>query len=298
MKLALGPILYYWPRDRVLDFYAQVAQWPLDIVYLGEAVCGRRHELRLPDWLDIAERLQQAGKEVVLASQPLIESESDLKLLRRLVGNGRFSVEANDMAAVRLLHAAQLPFVAGATLNVYNPALLGWLQQLGAQRWVAPVEMAQADLTDLLSQMQSPPQTELFAYGRLPLAYSARCFTARRDNLPKDDCQFRCLEHADGLPLATREGRPFLTLNGIQTQSAGVYNLLPHVQPLRASGVDILRLSPRSAHMEEVVRAFRDRLEAAAPLADALARAERAQPGASCDGYWRGRPGMEWSLSS
>ena len=72
MKLALGPILYYWPRDRVLDFYAQVAQWPLDIVYLGEAVCGRRHELRLPDWLDIAERLQQAGKEVVLASQPLI----------------------------------------------------------------------------------------------------------------------------------------------------------------------------------------------------------------------------------
>ena len=89
MKLALGPILYYWPRDRVLDFYAQVAQWPLDIVYLGEAVCGRRHELRLPDWLDVGERLQQAGKEVVLASQPLIESESDLKLLRRLVGNGR-----------------------------------------------------------------------------------------------------------------------------------------------------------------------------------------------------------------
>ncbi len=298
MKLALGPILYYWPRDAVLEFYAQAAAWPLDIVYLGEVVCGRRHELRLPDWLELAERLQAAGKEVVLATQPLIESESDLKLARRIAGNGRFAAEANDMAAVRLLHAAGLPFVAGATLNVYNPALLAWLQGLGAVRWVAPVEMAHADLAALLGQMTLRPQTEFFAYGRLPLAYSARCFTARRYNLPKDDCRFRCLEHPDGLALATREGRAFLTLNGIQTQSAGVYNLLPHLDALRGAGVDTLRLSPRSARMEDVVLAFRERLDDVASLADALARLQGAQPGASCDGYWQGRPGLEWSLNT
>ena len=54
MKLALGPILYYWPRETVLAYYEAVMLAPFDIVYLGEVVCTRRHELRLPDWLDVA----------------------------------------------------------------------------------------------------------------------------------------------------------------------------------------------------------------------------------------------------
>ena len=68
-------------------------------------------------------------------------------------------------------------------------------------------------------------ETEVFAYGRLPLAFSARCFTARHRNLPKDDCRFSCIDHPDGLLMETREKQPFLVLNGIQTQSALVYNL-------------------------------------------------------------------------
>ena len=61
MKLALGPLLYYWPRNAVLEFYAGVAAAPVDVVYLGETVCSRRHELRLPDWLEIAAMLADAG---------------------------------------------------------------------------------------------------------------------------------------------------------------------------------------------------------------------------------------------
>ena len=44
--------------------------------------------------------------------------------------------------------------------------------------------------------------TEAWAFGRLPLAFSARCFTARHHHLNKDDCGFRCLEDPDGLLLA------------------------------------------------------------------------------------------------
>ena len=136
MKLALGPLLYHWPRQSVLDFYGDVADAPVDIVYLGETVCSRRHELRLDDWLDVAAMLKAAGKEAVMSSQSLIESESDLKALRRIVAQADFRVEANDMSAVRLLTAAgRRDWIAGPTLNIFNPATLGLMADAGATRW-------------------------------------------------------------------------------------------------------------------------------------------------------------------
>jgi len=291
MNLSLGPLLYYWSRDDVLAFYAEAAGWPVARVYLGESVCSRRHLLRLPDWLALAEQLAAAGKEVVLSSQTLIESESDLKMLRRIVGDGRFRVEANEWGAVRLLSEAGVPFVAGPTLNVYNPETLAVLAGLGAQRWLPPVEMSRVTLAALLECAPAGMETEVFAYGKLPLAYSARCFTARHYNLPKDDCQFRCLDHPDGLLLSTREGASFLTLNGTQTQSAGVYNLINELPALRELDIASLRLSPQSHHMGRVVEAFQAALAGEANAADKLARI---MPGPPVDGYWHGRAGQEY----
>jgi collagenase-like PrtC family protease len=290
MNLSLGPLLYYWPRDDVFAFYEESANWPVARIYLGETVCSRRHLLRLPDWLELAEKLRDAGKEVVLSSQTLIESESDLNALRRMVTDGRFLVEANDWGAVRLLSEAGAAFVAGHTLNVYNPETLDVLAGLGATRWLPPVEMSRESLAALLKQAPANIETEVFAYGKLPLAYSARCFTARHYNLPKDDCQFRCLDHADGLTLSSREGEAFLTLNGIQTQSAGVYSLIGELPSLRELGVNTLRLSPQSHHMGRVVQAFHAALEGDTSQTAALARL---MPGKPVDGYWHGKAGLE-----
>ena len=68
-RLALGPVLYFWSRDDLFRFYREIAELPLDTVYLGETVCAKRRSLRLDDWLAIGRELADAGKEVVLSSQ-------------------------------------------------------------------------------------------------------------------------------------------------------------------------------------------------------------------------------------
>jgi collagenase-like PrtC family protease len=296
MRLALGPVLYYWPRERLLAFYAEAAESPVDIVYLGEAVCARRHEMRLADWLAAARLLAEAGKEVVLSSQALVESESDLRALRRLADNGDFRVEANDMSAVSLL-ANRRPFVAGPHLNVYNARTLALLARLGATRWVAPVEMSRALLGAIAADRPAGLEIELFAYGRLPLAFSARCFTARHYSLQKDDCRFRCMDHPDGLLVRTGDGAPFLVLNGIQTQSARVYSLLGDLGSLAAAGVDIVRVSPQAERTFDVVRVFREALAALDAAHDEAStsgtRLVPFLPAEACNGYWHGAAGLE-----
>ncbi len=293
LKLALGPVLTYWPRETMMAFYEMVAASAVDIVYLGETVCSRRHELRVSDWLELAERLAAAGKEVVLSTQALLESGSDLGTLRKLSGNGRFAIEANDIGAVHLA-AGTLPFVAGPHLNLYNEESAALMARLGARRWVAPLEMGR-DAVARMHQARPPGmETEVFVYGRMPLAFSARCFTARQRNLGKDNCQFSCLEHPDGLVLKTRDAESFLTLNGTQIQSHLVYNLLGQLDQMADMGLDVVRISPQSSGTGAVIDLF-DAVRRGAQDADAAqARLEALMPAPGCDGYWFGQPGLEW----
>ncbi len=293
MKIALGPLQYYWPRQQVFDFYEEMAATPLDIVYLGETVCSRRHELRVQDWIELARTIAAAGKQAVLGTQVLIESEADLKTLRKVVNAGEFLTEANEMGAVRILNEKKRPYVAGPLLNIYNSATLALHGRLGATRWVMPLEMSRAVLHDLQSARPNGLQTEVFAYGRMPLAFSARCFTARHYNLQKDDCQFKCMDYPDGMVMKTREGEDFLTINGIQTQSSKVYNLIGEVDDLRDQGVDILRVSPQSQHTAQLVEIFRARLDATLDAETARARLAPLGVAASCNGFWYGKPGLD-----
>lgn len=293
--LGVGPLLYYWPRRTLIEFYARVAESPAHTVYLGEVVCSRRHEMKVDDWMALARDLAAAGKEVVLSCQALIESESELRALHRFTDNGEFLVEANDTAAALWLDGR--PFVVGPHLNVYSQPALDEFAQIGAVRWVPPLELPLEAIARVNPPDRTPPiETEVFAFGRMPLAFSARCFTARHYGLNRDECGFRCLDHPDGLLVKTQEGEPFLTLNGLQTQSARVQCLLAWRDALAAAGVQRLRLSPVSSNFDRVIDAF-DRVfnrgaDADVALAELL---ELGLPGPPANGYAQRRPGYEWS---
>ena len=289
MKLSLGPLQYFWPREQVLAFYRQTRDWPIDIIYLGETVCSKRRELRTRDWIELAEELADQGREIVLSGLALLEAESELGALRRLVRNGRFSVEANDMSAVQLCREHGVRFVGGPTLNIYNARTLQLLREDGLYRLALGVEQGRDLLRALDEQTRAAgetlPELEIIAWGRLPLSYSARCFTARALDVAKDQCEFRCIEHPDGLPLATRENQSFLTINGIQIQSHEVFDLCPELPELREAGIDILRLYPQIGDMASIVAYFDAARDGILPL-------ERR---GAINGYWNGGVGMNMS---
>ncbi|MGX9462474.1 U32 family peptidase [Shewanella sp. A14] len=305
MKISLAPISYCWSKPDVEHFYQQVALSGIDTVYLGETVCSRRREMKFNDYLELANMLKSHGKHVVLSTMALIEAQSELNELKRAIDNGDFSIEANDMAAVYYASQAKVPFVCGPTINNYNRTSLDLLHKKGMFRFVMPCELSQQWLNSVIHQGKKPTfEIEVFGHGYMPLAHSARCFTAKHYRLPKDKCQTICQRHNKGLLAQTQESQPLLRLNGIQTQSAAQINLINQIPQMINMGIDYWRISPNKLMDVTLGSDLAHALEHAKanPLNNEALFTKQfhdyklaAATNNNCNGYWLGLPGMDYA---
>ncbi|MCF6263349.1 MAG: U32 family peptidase [Xanthomonadales bacterium] len=292
IKLSLAPVSYYWPKQKLLNFYQQVAKSAIDIVYLGEVICSKRLEMKFKDWIDLAQLLKGSGKQVVLSTMTLIEASSECSRMRRVCEQDEFTVEANDFGAIEILSQRGKSFITGNSINIYNQRSLNILHKQGLKRWNLSVELGKQQLQKLQNNRPDNLQTEVMVWGRIPLAYSARCFTARAHNLPKDNCQFKCLDDPDGLLMKTRESQEFLCLNGIQTQSALTNNLITELNTMEDLNVDVLRINPQSQHTLQIIDAFSQVLSKKQSVDHFYQALKSYAPSGLCDGYWFGEAGM------
>jgi len=256
-RLTLGPVLFHWPAERLVDFYSRIAdEAPVDIVYLGEIVCSKRAPFVEPVLPDIIERLQRGGKTVVLSSRALVMTDRESRMVADQIAAARamaLQIEVNDIGALREL--APDPHVVGPFINVYNESTLAWLARQNATRICLPPELP-GDAITLLAAA-SPVPLEIFSFGRLPLAISARCFHARAHGLHKDSCRYTCGNDPDGRTVHTLDGEAFLAINGTQTMSQTCLDLSGVILDLFARGIGHFRLSPQNMDMVAVAGLYR-----------------------------------------
>lgn len=256
MQLTLGPVLYHWQPEQWRDFYFRIAEEaPVDVVVVGEIVCSKRSPFFAEHMPVVIERLAACGKQVVLGSLILVSLQRERRQMAELAGNTDFMVEANDLSCFGSL--AGRPYAIGPFVNIYNEATAAYFAGRGARRICLPPELPMDSIRTIATALPGVT-TEVFAFGRVPLAISARCYHARLHKLSKDNCRFVCEKDPDGLTVTTLDGEPFLAMNGVQTMSHACANLLGEVEELAAVGVGALRLSPQQCDMVAVAQVFRD----------------------------------------
>ncbi len=300
MELTLGPVLFDWGRDDLLRFYEEVCDLDVDRVYIGEVVCSRKRRLSLQDLEEIGRMLESSGKKVVVSTLAVVSNEEELDIIRDIL-TLPFAVEANDMSVFNMVDGAVREIVAGPHITTYNVPTIEFLKRLGI-RWVTfPVELPRRSIEHNIKA--TGISGEVFGHGKVPLAFSWRCYTLRSYNLTRKDCKHQCSLYPEGMELKTLKGDPIFTVNGTSILSARTYTLVEFIEDLKNIGVRAVRISPSHEDTAEIVDIFRQRMNGTMDGEEAIRRLKAMNRGDVCNGWYLGGAGkdyfgMEKSFSS
>ena len=291
MEITLGPVLFDWKREDLLKFYAEVADMPLETVYLGEVVCSRRRGLTLEDIKEVADTLKAKGKKVFLSTLAIVSTEEELSYIRGLTELGH-PIEANDISAVSIALEKGLECAAGPHITTYNTDDIALLKRMGITRITFPVELPSEAVK--YNTENCDISTEVFAYGKVPLAFSWRCYTSRAYGLTSSNCKFDCRKYPDGMDISSIDDEPIFNINGKSILSNDTYSLIEYIDELRGMKVGAIRISPQSVSTGEIVKIFRERVDGVIDKAEALSEVRRVTGDGLCNGWFRGRAGKDY----
>ncbi len=256
--VTLGPMLFNWPLQKKMDFYNKIAdEANLDTVYIGEVVCQKRFACWGNIYDKIVERLTNAGKQVIISSLALINTDEELKIIKDYSTKSDLLIEANDISVVNLLNDNN--YCLGPYINIYNEMALDFYAKNGAKHITFSPELPNGSIEVLAKQKVMDMEIQVF--GRMPLAISARCAHARIYKQKKTNCKYVCEKDLDGLDVHTLDKQPFLTINGLQTMSYAYCNMLNEIQYLQDLGVNRFRVSPQNVDMIAVIDIYRQVVE-------------------------------------
>lgn len=291
MELTLGPVLFDWNQDEFFRFYEEAAKMDVDRVYIGEVVCTRKLGFSHSDLKAIIKLLEDAGKKVTLSSLAVISNEDELEFTRKLLSYP-CSIEANDMAVFNMADPMKREVFAGPHITAYNAPTIEFLKSIGVKRVTFPVELSKESFE--YSMRQTDIFGEVFAHGKVPLAFSWRCYTSRAFGLTKTSCKHHCMKYPDGMDLKTVDGEPIFSVNGTSILSADTYTLIEFVDSLREAGAGALRISPQYRHTGKIVEVFRARMNGTIDNKEALAELKAVTEGGFSNGWYLGKAGKDY----
>lgn len=291
MELTLGPVLFEWNQDEFYRFYEEAAKMDVDRVYIGEVVCTRKIGFSYNDLSAIIKLLEGAGKKVTLSSLAVISNEDELEQTRKLLSHP-CSVEANDMAVFNMADPSVREVLAGPHITAYNAPTIEFLKSIGVKRVTFPVELSKESFEYAIKH--TGIFGEVFAHGKVPLAFSWRCYTSRAFGLTKTGCRHHCMKYPDGMDLKTVDGANLFTVNGTSILSADTYSLIEFVDSLRDAGAGALRISPQSKDTARVVEVFRARMNGTIGNKEALAELKAVTQGGFSNGWYLGKAGKDY----
>ena len=290
MELTLGPVLFGWKRAELLKFYEEAVSFDVDRVYIGTVACAKMATLSLTDIEDIAAALKRAGKSVVLSTLAVVSNEAELGFVRELTSLP-LPIEANDMSVFNMVDPAVREVFAGPHITTYNVPSIEFLKGIGVKRMTAPVELSGESVAYNIENTSI--ETEVFAHGKVPLAFSWRCYTSRAFGLTSSGCAHDCMRFPDGMVIKTVDAEEVFTMNGTSVLSARIYTLVGEVEALMNMGVHALRVSPQSRGTAKVVDIFRRRMLSTLGAVEAVDELKALSTEPLSNGWYHGRAGKD-----
>ncbi len=291
MELTLGPVLFNWKKEELLGFYQAIAESPVDTVYMGEVVCTKRRSLAVRDIEDIAATLSKRGKRVILSTPAIVAGKEELRYIEAILGLP-YPVEANDMSVVNMAEGGHKEVVGGPHLEVYNHVAVEFLMAQGIRRIAFPVELPAETIKYMIER--TGIFGEIVAHGRLPLAFSWRCYTLRAQGLKRKHCQNQCSQWPDGMDIRTLDGERVFNMNGTSILSAKPLALAGLMEETMGVGIKALRIYPHHSHTPGTIEIYREAIDGNISTEEAMEGLRRLYGEDLVNGWFSGGPGKDY----